>query len=643
MSTKPKWHFNKRRPCDRARNPSNDAFFTAESLENLSEALVREGIQNSLDAAQSDSGGVKSVRIRIAHVTKPSAEAAHIVREHFAAVAGHFRNGLGKSDVERLFGASAGYLVFEDFGTKGLQGDVEEYRLEKATRNAFFSFFRAEGMSAKDEDKIGRWGIGKQVFPTASQLHSMFGVTVREEDPAKVLMGSAVVRIHTHDGEEYHPDAWFGLRDDAERPVSPVRDASFIEDFERAFGLRRGREPGLSIVVPSVDERVTQSELCRGVVRSFFWPILDGQLVVEVDAPGGHITLDADKVAADLEILTEEDRPLIAFASWASELKPAKHVELERPINTRPSWMAAGDELLPEDKLSKIRSILEEEGRGAIKIPVLVRPKGDSSKERWSFFRVFIENCSGSGRRPVFLREGIVITDVRANTVSGTRALVVVDDKPLAGLLGDSEGVNHTQWQKDSEKFHGRYTYGADTINFVTRSFQEIMQRVRGSGKKAIPNLLLDLFYLPDETKEEEKKGKDVTKRKKKKRKEAGESKRRYKVQRFPGKGGFMLVPAEVRLDQDKLPVRLRIKAAYGLRGGAQGSFKSWESDDFRFGVPPLRVDEKQGIVITKEDGNALEIEIRSPDFSLGVTGFDTKRDLFIDTSEIKSANADRN
>jgi hypothetical protein len=53
---KPQWHFNQRRACDRMRDSANDAFFTAESLENLSEALVREGIQNSLDAAQRSNG-----------------------------------------------------------------------------------------------------------------------------------------------------------------------------------------------------------------------------------------------------------------------------------------------------------------------------------------------------------------------------------------------------------------------------------------------------------------------------------------------------------------------------------------------------------------------------------------------------------
>lgn len=45
------WHFNPRRPYDRMRDSANDTFFTAESLENLNEALIRERIQNSLDAA----------------------------------------------------------------------------------------------------------------------------------------------------------------------------------------------------------------------------------------------------------------------------------------------------------------------------------------------------------------------------------------------------------------------------------------------------------------------------------------------------------------------------------------------------------------------------------------------------------------
>ena len=633
----PKWHFNRRRPCDRARNSSNEAFFTAESLENLSEALVREGIQNSLDAARTTDEHVKDVRVRIAHVQKAPPSAAEIIRECFAPVAGHYEKGLRKSRVEELFDREVGFLVFEDFGTKGLQGDVEEYRLDRAERNAFFSFFRAEGMSAKDEEKIGRWGVGKHVFPTASRLHSMFGLTVREEEPAKVLMGSAVVRIHTLNDTEYHPDAWFGLRNDEEAPVSPVRDATYIQKFEKAFGLLRESRPGLSIVVPSVDERVNLKDLHRGVVKSFFWPILEGQLTVDIETASGSVRLDAEKVTADLDILSEEDRPLIGLASWASSLKPANHVDLVQPSNKKPTWAAVGSELLPESKLSEIRSILEKEGRVAIKVPIFVRPKEDRSKERWSYFRVFIENCEGAGRRPVFLREGIVISDVRSSAISGTRAIVVVDHGPLAGLLGDSEGVNHTQWQKDSEKFHGRYVYGPETITFVTRSFQEIMQRLRGSGKKRIPDLLLDIFYLPDDSESEGEEEKKNKKRRRKKKIKRESSARRYRVDKFSVKGGFSIIPAEVPLEAKQLPLSLRIKVAYACRGG--GALKSWEPDDFKIGTPPVRIEEKQGLVVLKESGNEIEVEIRNPNFKLGVAGFDPKRDLFVDTNEIKSAN----
>ena len=104
-----------------------------------------------------------------------------------------------------------------------------------------------------------------------------------------------------------------------------------------------------------------------------------------------------------------------------------------------------------------------------------------------------------------------------------------------------------------------------------------------------------------------------------------------------------MLLPAEVRLDESKLPLRLRIKVAYGRRDKSfRDALDAWEEDDFRFGIPPIRVDAKQHVNVTKENGNITEIEIRQPDFAFGVSGFDTKRDLLIETTEIRTTNADR-
>jgi hypothetical protein len=162
----PKWHFNTQRLCDRTRDPNNDAFFTAESLDNLSEALVREGIQNSLDAAKRDAANVRQVRVRIRYEKTATAEVRDYMAKMFGSAQRNFEHGLPCPSIERLFGKDCGYLLFEDFGTKGLVGDVSECRFENAAQNAFFSFFRAEGLSSKSLGSLGRWGIGKQVFPT---------------------------------------------------------------------------------------------------------------------------------------------------------------------------------------------------------------------------------------------------------------------------------------------------------------------------------------------------------------------------------------------------------------------------------------------------------------------------------------------
>ncbi|MGA3266794.1 MAG: hypothetical protein ABSE16_08225, partial [Verrucomicrobiota bacterium] len=603
----PQWHFNRRRACDRMRDSANDAFFTAESLENLSEALVREAIQNSLDAAQRDTANVRQVRVRIHFEPKAKPEVRSYLAGLFASVRRNFERGLEQQSLDDIFGDGCGFIVIEDFGTKGLTGDVEEYRLEQAEQNAFFSFFRAEGRSPKTGESLGRWGIGKQVFPTASRLHAMLGVTVRQESPARVLMGSAVVRNHSVDGQDFQPDAWFGHREISEKPVLPIGDAQFIDEFIARLGLERGNEAGLSVVVPSVDERVNVDDLRRSVVRSFFWPILQGELVVDLESPNENWRIDAETLPTHRTLLPAAEAAVIEFANLASTAKPAEAVSLPTEGAMRPSWKDFGDQLLSEAMLNEIRSRLEAQQRVQIKVPVRVRPKEEGKAESMSFFRVYVAACRDSGHRPIFLRDGIVITDVRCPQMSGNRSLVVIDDPPLAGLLGDSEGVNHTQWQKDSPKFHNRFFYGPETIKFVTRSVFEIMQRLHAAETKGDPTLLLHIFYLPTEDGPTEPKKKPETEKDKPTVTPPPPPPLPTKPLRFElqqVKGGFSLRPGSLPLDA--LPLRVRIEAGYAVRRG--NAIKRWMRDDFVFVRAPLHQEQAGGVIVSRADGNTLEL-----------------------------------
>ena len=128
-------------------------------------------------------------RVRIQFVANAPQNVREYLARHFHTAQENFERGLDRPDLESLFKSDCGYIAFEDFGTRGLTGDVNEWRLERAEKNAFFSFFRAEGRSAKSGDNLGRWGIGKQVFPTASRLHAIFGLTVRQESPDSSVDG----------------------------------------------------------------------------------------------------------------------------------------------------------------------------------------------------------------------------------------------------------------------------------------------------------------------------------------------------------------------------------------------------------------------------------------------------------------------
>jgi hypothetical protein len=293
--------------------------------------------------------------------------------------------------------------------------------------------------------------------------------------------------------------------------------------------------------------------------------------------------------------------------------------------------------LLPEGKLAEIRSRLETKYRVEIRVPVRVRPKNGDRTESMSFFSVFLAPCRDSGHRPIFLRDGIVITDVHCPQMSGNRSLVVVEDPPLAGLLGDSEGVNHTQWQKDSPKFHGHFVHGPETIKFVTRSVYEIMQRLHAAETKGDPRLLLDIFFLPidDGQKEPMKKPQE---------KAPGPVvpppppvpppvPKKFELEHI--KGGFLVKPGKAPLGT--LPMRIRLEAGYAVRRG--NAIRRWAHDDFSFIRAPLRQEQASEVAVSREDGNCMELEIRNSDFLFRISGFDTKRDLVVRAVELKAEN----
>jgi hypothetical protein len=616
------WHFNQPTPGDKNREPVLGEFFATEAISNAAEALTREGSQNTLDAALPE----QAVRIRMYISGEKGALPPEATQFYLSGAWPHIgADGNGLHDRPKA-DESCSFLAFEDFGTTGLTGDVTQWHDEPGIKNPFYYFFRAEGQSGKGEHDRGRWGVGKTVFPRSSRISSYFGLTVRADDKKRLLMGQSVLKSHSVGDNYFSPDGYFGLRRD-DGLTLPLEDPALIEKFCKDFGLIRNRESGLSIVVPFCDPEINQRSLVAAVCRDYFYPILAATLEVVVESPESKIVIDHQSIRevanGVVDQLPKDLVPILELAEWATEQPPQKIVKTAQPSSDRA--MAWSDDLFSEEQIKTLRSAFQAGEHIALRVPLTIRQKNREPRE--SFFDVFLvrRGDSDSGR-PIFVREGIIISDVRSPRSRGVLSLVVVEDGPLATLLGDSENPAHTQWQKDSSNYKGKYIYGPSYIQFVVRSVSEILQILAEGEDKTDPSLLLDLFSLPAQKPE-------ATKEPEKKDLPAGDetdkpeipkpSPPRFRVQKVVG--GFSVTRGS---QGAPMPPFLDLRVAYDIRRG--NPLRKYEAADFR--LEDLNVN-SSGAAISRRTGNQMIVAVQQPDFHVGVSGFDEQRDLFVKVS----------
>ncbi|MBZ2168296.1 hypothetical protein [Marinobacter sp. F4216] len=278
------WKFERKRRSQKSRDPMQASFFTNASIDEDAQALIRELIQNSLDAKVNPASGEPvRIRLRIGTHHPESGVMDRYISEHAWK---HFNapdNGLASPPQA---GDPCRFLVYEDFNTCGLVGDEMTY--DEQPGNSFYYFMRAEGQSGKEDGVRGRHGIGKYVVPKTSGIRMFIAATVRSSDQRCLIAGQSVLKSHHVDGIAHTPDAWWGVFDmdeggDDYFPM-PVEDAELFDRLTRDFGLARtSTDTGLSLIMPYVQEDISVETLSKYVVNEYFWPILNGQLLVEVE------------------------------------------------------------------------------------------------------------------------------------------------------------------------------------------------------------------------------------------------------------------------------------------------------------------------------------------------------------------------
>ena len=608
------WFFNSMHPGDLNVDPIEHEFFATEALGGIADALVRESIQNSLDAAVDDKVRVRfylgraedTARARYLDGLWPHVEAS---RENSAALP-------GRKEPLR-------FLVVEDEGTRGLEGDPGHYDDDPADEgpNDFYYFWRNVGRSRKETTERGRWGLGKTVFAVASRVNAFFGLTKRRDDPRSLLMGQAVLRIHRIEGRRYRPYGYYGQHENGF--TTPLDDPEVVERFERDFGLRR-HGTGLSVVVPYPDEEITKEKLLESVLCQYFQPILEGRLEVEIkDEHGLSRILREDGLEHEIHrrYPLRSLLPLVELARWGLDPEESAVAELVAPdIGHAPKLT---EDLFAPADLERLRRRYDAGQRIALRVGFSIQREGDSPQG--AYCHLLMERKAQDQRgEGYFVRKGITIENPRARRPRGVRWILVVNDSTLSSFLGDAENPAHTEWQRSSPKFKKKYHLGPSTLDFVRSIPANVASILSRPAERRDPDLLQNIFSLSSDT------AIPSHQLAKPKREGREESTADELVPGILGQDGQLVITRvktgfrlRGRVD-GKTPRRLEVLAAYDVLRG--NPFRRYSPLDFRMDKT-IAVQMRGGRVATRRE-NRLEIEIEAPEFDVLVTRFDENRDL---------------
>ena len=626
------WNFATRSEAAVQTDPFEEEFFIGPSDDELGDghvaSLVRESIQNAIDARV----GSEPVRVTFAlHEAKlADTRALHYLADlkpHLAALTPPVPWPADALD------ATIRWLVYEDFHTTGLCGDpaiVDDPPAGHEHREDFYWFWRNVGRSAKTGEKLGRWGLGKTVFPSSSNLNCIIGLTRRSDDQRLLLMGQAVLRNHTIRGRRFLP---YGLLSDpaagGQKPM-PLEGDEAAADVIETFRLTRQDQTGLSLVVPFVRDGINAESIARSVCTHFFVRILKGELVVEtIDERGGRYLIDdasIDSVIGQVRWEAQGSQrrvspPPLALARFALGRLAEDRVDATLPLAGETGSVAWNREAVPRLAQLLAKTLATEDGQAIVRVPILLE-RADGSRATTHFHVALARRPDGKGEA-WHVRDGMTITAVNRSRPAGGdyEGLLLASDAEISGFLGDAEGPAHVEWSKEEKRLSRNWKTFTRRLQFISAAVVRLADLLRENQPKTAPLALAKVFSVRLPSTPEGPTNPPVDK--------PGPITAQKDWYTIGPKGHGFTIRSLPNVPRPPV-TNLRVRFAYDTSSG--DPFSIWSPFDFelRLGQASTLKLKGRGLKASLLEGNEVLLTNIQDEFSFSVDGFDPARDVVV-------------
>lgn len=587
--------------------------FSSEKV-GLTEALVREAFQNILDAGVM--GRTSPIRVRVG-ITKPQAGPEPFMGGLLMALRPHLAAcGIEAPEADL---AAPGFLVIEDFTTTGLTGSWKSQ-----DNGGWNGFFRAFGESNKGGRTGGRWGLGKLVFTSASAIRTFIALTVRHDDavPEPLLMGQTILNTHDIGSDRYGTHGFLAL-DGADGTMQlPCRDAETIARFRAEAGVIRMNEPGLSVAVAMPSRDLSRESLLRFLLDNYFFPVIDGQL--EVDVEGTAVT------AASFDAVVKEfGGEELKGGRMAAFIRDVGAARTKAPMASAPAGWHGRDRLgLTEAAVLSLREVYKAGGVVLVRFPISLRNRqGETFATHVDVAMRKIRDDEKGGAIAV---RNLITVPSEADRIraAGCFVALLAQDDAIVGFLGDAEGPAHTEWNARADRLNAAWQNAAGRLSEVRAAPRKLVELLAPAIAEEDPDALIEELSVESELRAARLPSSSTKKPKgpPAEMPELPAAKAKWRLQKRDG--GFFIASGP-GLEEADLPLRLRVKAAFDVPSG--DPFKRHNRLDFD-------LTERDGITVTEdgaravgEDAKTAIITADATTFRVGFEGFDTRRDLIVE------------
>lgn len=276
------WHFRDFRPEEDKLQGANDPIIQ-KFKENFYNSLVRESIQNSMDA-KTETATLIEVKYELNSIHESQFPGLFGLKEHiFACKETHIEN----NRAQELYGPMSEFmdaeeidiLTISDYGTEGMP-----YTPDNIYKNPFQAFVNSDGQSVKNmtnkdgstASNGGSFGIGKGAYFLMSPVRSVL-VSTMVNDSEQHTYFEGVSRLCTHDiaGKHYYHMGFY-----SNDGKTPVEGDDIPELFKR-------HKPGTSISLIGKyadlgSNSNVEDEIEKAVISNFWLAIYNEKLMVTV-------------------------------------------------------------------------------------------------------------------------------------------------------------------------------------------------------------------------------------------------------------------------------------------------------------------------------------------------------------------------